>query len=122
MKKLTYSVAVAAFLFCSAAYPQQSVLSCVVKTVSGKGYLRPTQEVRVGTVLDIPIDALKANGSKYEADDFFHTEMNGESTSITIDRETGEFQFSASSGGPLTPGGGTSKSATGVCKAKKLKL
>lgn len=121
MKKLLCSVAIATSLFCSTAYSQQPVLSCLVKTASGDAITRSVDNVKVGTTLDIPVDMLVANGSTYEGRDLFHTERTGESTTIIISRETGEFEFSASSG-MSGPGWGTSKKAAGVCKIKKMKL
>lgn len=117
MKKL-FCTMVAAALFSPVAYAQQSVLSCVVKAANGSGKTRPVAEIGIGSTLSIPVDGLKANGSKYEGRDIFNTERNGEHTSITIDRETGEFKFSAWGYGVDDTG----KTATGDCKAKKLKL
>ncbi|MEF3067718.1 hypothetical protein [Pandoraea apista] len=118
MKELFFAMAVAAALFSPAAYSQQSVLSCVVKTASGSAKTRAVAEIRVGSSLDIPVESLKANGSNYNGRDIFNTERNGERTVITINRETGEFEFSASSYGVED----THKRATGDCKIKKMKL
>ncbi|VVE37447.1 hypothetical protein PPN31114_03981 [Pandoraea pneumonica] len=118
MKKLLFPMAVAATLFAPVAHAQQSVLSCVVKVASGSAKTRPVAEISVGSTLDIPVDGLKSSGSKYEGRDIFNTERNGEHTSITINRETGEFKFSSWSYGVDD----TSKTASGDCRAKKLKL
>lgn len=106
-------------MFFTAAYAQP-VLSCLVKTASGDALTKSVDNVKVGTTLNIPVEGLKTNGSTYEGRDLFNTERTGESTTIVINRETGEFEFSAWSGGLLT--GGTGKKAMGVCKAKKMKI
>lgn len=111
-------MAVTAALFSPAAYSQQSVLACVVKTASGDAKTKAVAEIRVGSSLDIPVDSLKANGSKYNGRDVFDTEKKGERTVIIINRETGEFEFSAWSSGVED----THKTATGDCRIKKMKL
>ncbi|MGD1325392.1 hypothetical protein ACNHE5_10795 [Pandoraea pnomenusa] len=128
MKKLFCSVAVAASLFAPVAYSQQSVLSCVVKTVSGSAKTKQVGEIAVGTTLTVPIDALRANGSSYEGYDLLNTERYGESTTFIVSRETGAFELSASDTrnvGWATDGLGyatSGKKARGNCTVKKMKL
>lgn len=127
MKKMAYSVTVAGLLFSTLAYSQQSVLSCVVKTASGEAKTRQVAEINVGTTFDVPIGALVENGAKYEGRDLLNTKRYGEETTLIVNRETGEFDFSSSmrGGSFLTDdlGYGTSnKRAAGICKIKKMKL
>jgi hypothetical protein len=116
----SFSAIVVALLFSSAAYAQQSVLSCEVKEVSGQGKTSAVNALRPGSVFDVPTDTLVERGATYEGKNLFNSTQGGETTTITINRETGNFSFNAFSGNFLT--GGTGKTATGVCTVKKLKL
>lgn len=120
MKNISLTLA-AIFFFCPLAYSQQQILSCVVKAVDGNAKTRQVGQINVGTVIDVPVNSLRENGSTYEHNDLFGTRAYGEKSTFTINRETGEFEFSAWSGGPVSLER-TSKNAKGVCAYKKLKL
>jgi len=121
MKNLLQAVVLAGSLFCAAAHSQDRVLACEVKTVSGRGATKPVADLKVGDVMNIPNNALVAEGSTYVVRDLFGTESMGESSSMTINRETGQFEFSASYGS-FSSLHSSAKQATGVCKAKKMNL
>lgn len=120
MKKSHFLLA-AISLFCPVVYSQQQIISCVVKDVSGTALTNVVDKIQVGSVIDIPINALHADGATYVRDNLLDVKSYGEETTITINRETGTFRFSAWSGS-FSSFEKTSKKATGVCAPKNLKL
>lgn len=120
MRKIP-STLIAICCFSPLAYSQQKIISCSVKEVSGTALTKTVDNIRLGSVIDIPVNALRENGSTYERDDVLDVQSYGEKTTITINRETGEFKFSAWSGS-FSSFQQTSKKATGVCTYKQLKL
>ena len=119
MKKTSITLALAS-LFFSTVYAQQ-ILSCVVKEANGTAKTSEVANVKTDAIIDIPLSALRENGSKYESDDVFRTKEYGETTMIVIDRNTGEFAFSAWSGS-FSSFEKTSLKAKGACTRKKTKL
>jgi len=121
MKKLISSAHFLLAFIVTAAHAQDGVLVCEVKNASGTAKTRPVDELAVGSTINIPTNSLVAKGSTFEVDDVFGVANMGESSSMTINRESGEFKFSSWYGNfaSFEKGG---KTVTGICKQKKLKF
>ncbi|MEM5384119.1 hypothetical protein VSR68_11060 [Paraburkholderia phymatum] len=108
MIKKTFIVVVFGSIF-SAAYAQQSVLTCAIDKSD-------TGIFKAGKEYDIPIGNMQQRGSQY-----FMKGVNGEAKAyISIDRETGEFKYSDGAYNFLTKE--QDRTATGMCHLKKIKF